>query len=70
MVADDSGVCFQWLGGDNKSEGGQRSQSGMIIISKAGVCFVLSSFILLYLGKASESCKHFQGVPRKFPGSS
>jgi hypothetical protein len=44
----------------------------MIIISNkknAGVCFVLGKFILLCLGKASESCKHFQEVPRKSPGS-
>jgi hypothetical protein len=37
------------------------------VMSNAGVRFVISSFILLYLGKASESCKNFQEVPRKSP---
>ena len=40
------------------------------------VCFVFSSIIQLYLGKASKICKHFrkslgspQEVPRKSPES-
>ena len=32
------------------------------------VCFVFSSFILIYLGEASAICEHFQEVPRKSPG--
>ncbi len=40
--------------------GGSKSQ---------GQGYLLSSFILLNLGEASESYKHFQEVPRKFPGS-
>ncbi len=56
-------------GGNGKSGGGQWRRSEMIIISNAGVCFVLSSFILLYLGEASKSWEQFQDVARKSPGS-
>jgi hypothetical protein len=66
MVADDGSIC---CGGGVKSGGGQWRWLGMIILSNAGVCFVFSSFILLYLCEARESCKNFQELPKKSPES-
>jgi hypothetical protein len=64
---DSSSVCLRWQGGKKTM-----TAVGDVEVKGEGsnaINYSLSSFIILWLGKASKSCKYFQEVPRKSPRS-